>query len=139
MRSAFACLRHRPTIKGVQDLYVDAFCRPPSATGPEYLDHFSSCLSRILRGTHLWLGRDFNLGYIDWEDECPVPKDVNATQCSQQDAFLEQIVSSPMRITESFSNRQDLYLTNNRTLVNQCEVIRGIGNHEAMGLPDRFH
>ena len=127
----------RIKIKGVQDLYVGAFYRPPSATEPEYLDHLSSCLSRIPRGAHLWLGGDFNLGDIDWEDECPVPKAVNATQCPQllsvvKDAFLEQMVSSPTRITEYSSNLLDLFLTNNRTLVNKCEVIPGIGDHEAV-------
>ena len=127
----------RIKIKGVQDLYVGAFYRPPSATEPEYLDHLSSCLSRIPRGAHLWLGGDFNLGDIDWEDECPVPKAVNATQCSQllsvvKDAFLEQMVSSPTRIIEYSSNLLDLFLTNNRTLVNKCEVIPGIGDHEAV-------
>ena len=127
----------RTKIKGVQDLYVGAFYRPPSATQPEYLDQLSSCLSKIPRGANLWLGGDFNLGDTDWEDECPVPKAANATQCSQllsvvKDAFLEQMVRSPTRITENFSNRLDLYLTNKRTLVNECEVIPGIGNHESV-------
>ena len=124
----------RIKIKGVQDLYVGASYRQPSATDPEYLDHLSSCLSRIPRGAHLWVGGDFNLGDIDWEDECSVPKAVNATQCSQllsvvKDAFLEQMVSHPRAYQEYSTNLLDLFLTNNRTLVNKCEVIPGIGDH----------
>ena len=42
------------------------------------------------------------------------------------------MVSSPTRITEYSSNLLDLFLTNNRTLVNKCEVIPGIGDHEAV-------
>ena len=30
-------------IKGVQDLYVGAFYKPPSATDPDYLDNLSAC------------------------------------------------------------------------------------------------
>ena len=124
-------------IKGVQDLYVGAFYKPPSATDPDYLDNLSSCLSKIPRGAHLWLGGDFNLADIDWENECTVPQAANATQCSQllsvvKDAFLDQIVSTPTRITEYTSNILDLFLTNNRTLVNKCEVVPGIGDHEAV-------
>ena len=44
------------------------------------------------------------------------------------------MVSSPTRITEYSSNLLDLFLTNNRTLVNKCEVIPGIGDHEAVYL-----
>ena len=73
-------------------------------------------------------------GDIDWEDEFSVPKAINATQYSQllsvvQDAFLEQMVSSPTRITDYFSNLLIQFLTNNRTLVNKCEVLPGIGDH----------
>ena len=42
------------------------------------------------------------------------------------------MVSSPTRITEYSSNLLDLFLTNNKTLVNKCEVIPGIGDHEAV-------
>ena len=124
-------------IKGIQDLYVGAFYKPPLTTDPAYLDNLSSCLSKIPRGAHLWLGRDFNLADIDWENECMVPQATNATQCSQlltvvKDAFLDQIVSTPTRITEYTSNLLDLFLTNNRTLINKCEVVPGIGDHEAV-------
>ena len=49
-----------------------------------------------------------------------------------KDAFLDQIVSTPTRITEYTSNLLDLFLTNNRTLINKCEVVPGIGDHEAV-------
>ena len=53
-------------IKGVQDLYVGAFYKPPSATDP---DNLCSRISKIPRGAHLWRGGDFNLADIDWENE----------------------------------------------------------------------
>ena len=49
------------------------------------------------------------------------------------------MVSSPTRITEYSSNLLDLFLTNNRTLVNKCEVIPGIGDHEAVYLESSMH
>ena len=117
--------------------FVGAFYKPPKTTDPAYLDNLSSCLSKIPRGAHLWLGGDFNLADIDWENECIVPQATNATQYTQlltvvKDAFLDQIVSTPTRITESTSNLLDLFLTNNRTLINKCEVVPGIGDHEAV-------
>ena len=86
---------------------------------------------------HLWLGGDFNPADIDWEIECTVPYADNAPQCSQllsvvKDAFIDQIVSSPTRRTEYTSNIIALFLTNNKTLLNKCEVVPGIGDHEAV-------
>jgi len=49
-----------------------------------------------------------------------------------KDAFLDQVVSAPTRITENTRNILDLFFTNNTTLVNKCEVIPGISDHEAV-------
>ena len=49
------------------------------------------------------------------------------------------MVSSTTRITEYSSNLLDLFLTNNRTLVNKCEVIPGISDHEAVYVESSMH
>lgn len=58
-------------VKGVKYLYVGGIYKPPSKTEPEYLVLLETCLTRIPRGAHLWLGGDFNLADIDWVNECP--------------------------------------------------------------------
>lgn len=70
-------------IRGAQDLYIGTFYKSPSTKDPEYLDLLSSSLSKIPRGAHLWLGGDFNLADIDWENEIPLPRATNAAQCLQ--------------------------------------------------------
>ena len=40
---------------------------------PDYLSRLQSSLSRIPAGAHVWLGGDFNLGDIDWSNECVRP------------------------------------------------------------------
>ena len=60
-------------------------------------------------GAHLWLGGDFNLGDIDWKNECTTTYPTHGAQCRQlltasKDAFLTQMVTEPTRITESSSS-----------------------------------
>ncbi|XP_053389732.1 uncharacterized protein LOC128552710 [Mercenaria mercenaria] len=124
-------------IRGSQHLYIGSFYKPPSQTNPDYLDHLDRALGRIPRGAHTWLGGDFNLPDIDWLNECPKTSSTNTKQCQQlidvtRDHFLEQIVTSPTRISNYSSNILDLFFTNNSTLVNKCDVLPGIGDHEAV-------
>ena len=58
-------------VKGTSDLYIGSFYRPPDKNNPEYLQQLHSLLNRIPtdKGAHLWLGGDFNLPNINWEDE----------------------------------------------------------------------
>ena len=49
------------------------------------------------------------------------------------------MVSSSTRITEYSSNLLDLFLKNDRTLVNKCEVIPGISDHEAVYVESSMH
>ena len=58
-------------VKGTSDLYIGSFYRPPDKNNPEYLQQLHSLLNRIPtdKGAHLWLGGDFNLRDINWEDE----------------------------------------------------------------------
>ena len=66
-----------------------------------------------------------------------MPYPSHGAQCQQlltitKDAFLNQMVDEPTRITETKSSILDLFLTNNDTLVNQTQVIPGISDHEAV-------
>ena len=49
-----------------------------------------------------------------------------------KDAFLNQMVGEPTRITETKYSIPDLFLTNNDTFVNQTRVIPRISDHEAV-------
>ena len=74
---------------------------------------------------------------IRWDNECTLPQANNRAQCQQlinlcQDYYLDQIVDSPTRVTEYTNNILDLFFTNNKTLINKCEVLPGIADHEAV-------
>ena len=85
----------------------------------------------------MWIGGDFNLADIDWNDECVQPYPSHGAQCQQlltirKDAFLSQIVTEPTRITETSVSYLELFCTSNDTLVNQTRVIPSISDHEAV-------
>ncbi|WAR00573.1 RTJK-like protein, partial [Mya arenaria] len=127
----------RLKVIGSRHLYIGAFYKPPSTSDPEYLECLANTLSRIPSNAHLWLGGDFNLADINWKHECPTAYASNAKQCQQliditKDAYLEQVVDSPTRITAYSSNILDLFFTNNKSLINKCEILPGIGDHEAV-------
>ena len=126
-------------VQGSRDLYVGSFYRPPDKNTPEYLQELQSIMSRIPtdKGAHLWLGGDFNLPDITWEEESVVPYATNSAVSNQlltivKDMYLDQVVTEPTRITETSSSTLDLFFTSNQTLVNKVEVIPGFLNHEAV-------
>ena len=89
------------------------------------------------KGAHLWLGGDFNLPDITWEEESVVPYATNSAVSNQlltivKDLYLDQVVTEPTRITETSSSTLDLFFTSNQTLVNKVEVIPGVSDHEAV-------
>ncbi len=58
-------------------------------------------------------------------------------QCQQlldiaKNAFLVQTVDKPTRITEYTENLLDLFFSNNQSLINRCEVLPGIADHDAI-------
>ena len=127
----------RIKITGTNDLYIGSFYRPPDIDDTEYIANLYTTLSRIPQGAHIWLGGDFNLGDINWEDES-IKQHAAKPGLSQQlldtskDHFLTQVVMEPTRITETCENTLDLFFTNNNTLVNRVQVIPGISDHEAV-------
>jgi hypothetical protein len=127
-------------MKGTKDLYVGSFYRPPHKIGEEYIQRLQSLITRIptSNGAHMWLGADFNLGDINWEDESLKPLNAShARECRQlltvtRDSFLEQMVLEPSRVTETMENTLDLFFTNNSTLINKVEIIPGMSDHKAV-------
>ena len=126
-------------VQGSSDLYIGSFYRPPDKTDAEYLQHLQSTLSRIPtdKGAHLWLGGDFNLPDINWEEENVNSYASNSFSCNQlltimKDSFLDQVVMEPTRITETTSNILELFFTSNQTLINKVEIIPGIYDHKAV-------
>jgi hypothetical protein len=87
--------------------------------------------------SHIWLGGDFNLGGINWENGSIRSKASNTKQCKQpldisHDHALEQMVIKLTYITESSQSTLDYFFINNRTLINKVEVIQGISDHEVV-------
>ena len=72
-------------VQGSSDLYVGSFSRPPDKNKAEYLQELQSIMSRIPtdKGAHLWLGGDFNLPDITWEEESVVPYATNSAVSNQ--------------------------------------------------------
>ena len=126
-------------IRGSSDLYIGSFYRAPDKTKPDYLEHLQSKLARIPtdKGAHLWIGGDFNLPDINWDDESVLPYATCSSVSKQllhlaKDAYLDQMVTQPTRITETTANTLDLFFTSNATLINKVETIPGISDHEAV-------
>jgi hypothetical protein len=126
-------------IKGSTDLYIGSCYRPPDNRDSIYLDNLQTYLAKILahKGARIWLGGDFNLPGIDWQNENIKHNSQHTAECHQlldisKNAFLDQLVLEPTRITETQSNTLDLFFTINNTIVNQVRVIPGISDHEAV-------
>ena len=124
-------------VPGTSQLFSGSFYRPPHENDPEYLKQLQSSLSRIPIGAHIWLGGDFNLGDIDWENDCVKPYASKSGLCHQllnisKDNYLDQLVIEPTRITEDTENTLALFFSNNQTLVNRVQVIPGISDHETV-------
>ncbi|CAG2216016.1 unnamed protein product [Mytilus edulis] len=103
----------------------------------EYHAHLHTSLSGIPEGAHVWLGGDFNLGDINWEDESVKQYAAKSGPSHQllnisKDPFLNQVVVEPTRTTDTCENILDLFFTNNSSLVNKVHVIPGISDHETV-------
>jgi hypothetical protein len=112
-------------IQGISDLYIGSFYKPPKQTEEICLAALSQSIYRVQhnKDCHIWLGRDFNLGGIDWENRSVPTGSTNSKQSHQlseiaNDYGLEQIVISSTHFTASSDGILDLFFTNNSTLVN---------------------
>ena len=114
-------------VYGSKDLYIGSFCSPPGNHDPHYIGHPQKYIEIIPTSQGaLWLGGDFNLADIDWQNEYITTIPTHGALCRQlltasEDAFLTQMVTELARIIESSSSTLDLFFTNNDTLVNQVK------------------
>ena len=109
--SDFEVVWVKAKVKGTSDLCIGSFYRPPDKNNPEYLQQLHSLLNRIptVNGTHLWLGGDFKLLDINWEDESVSHYASNSSVAHQllntaRDFYLDQVVTEPARVTETSSS-----------------------------------
>ena len=100
------CVKVR--VKGSSDLYIGSFYSPPDKTDPEYLQCLQTTINRIPtdKAAHLWLGGDFNLPDINWEEETVAPYGSYSTLSNQlltvmRDSFLDQVVMKPTSLKHS--------------------------------------
>ena len=116
-------------------ILIGSLYRPPKSD-LEYIQQMrQGAESMITRNKNaiLWIGGDLNLPDIDW-NSCVIQshqytKEINEEFLSfLDDNSLQQMVATPTRKT----NILDLFLTNRPSLLNRCEVIPGISDHEAV-------
>ena len=122
-------------VLGSNHLSICAVYRPPSANEHNYLEKLNECLLRIPNTNHLWVAGDFNLGEIDWVTSSPVANCHHPNIAKQlidiaNDNSLTQMVDKPTRLTDTASSTLDLFFTNCPNMVNWCEVIPGISDHD---------
>ena len=103
------------------------------------LDHFlklkedTQAIINDHKNAIIWIGGDLNLPDIDWPSGKIVGNQNSNTLNEEFLSFLNenslhQSVTSPTRRT----NVLDLFVTNRPTLINRCEVIPGISDHEVV-------
>jgi len=118
-----------------QSLIICSLYRPPNRD-LEYMENLCQqlhniCLTNL--DTPIWIAGDVNLPNIDWESLCI---DNNTYPIALCEKFIEltsnhgftQVVKSPTR----GENILDIFLTNRPSLVNCCNVVPGISDHEAI-------
>ena len=87
------------------------------------------------QGSIFWLGGDFNLPDINWKNQDiqsnRYPHQINELFLEMsQDLGLQQLVDFPTRGTSIL----DLFFTNKPDLVNECRLLSGLGDHEAVSI-----
>jgi hypothetical protein len=111
--------------------------RPPNSSR-EYMDNLCSNIRNICHrysGDTMWLGGDFNLPDINWTtgliegSQNPIIINSNFLDCIR-DAGLEQSVTQPTRNNVTL----DLFLTNRPSLIEECIISPGLGDHEIVNI-----
>ena len=117
------------------NLIVCSAYRPPSSSD-KYLNQLCNHLEAI-KSNHpnsaMWVSGDINLPDINWEDNCVKGHQYSLTINNTfleflNDNGLSQIVDFPTRR----SNTLDIFVTNRPSLVESCESIGGISDHEVV-------
>jgi len=116
-----------------KSLIVGSIYRPPNSD-INYMEKIKSTVDNVLRKNRtsvVWLGGDINLSDICWKTQSIIGHQNTLRTDSTfldlvQDNHLEQVVTFPTRKEHTL----DLFLTNRPSLVNRCEPLPGIGDHD---------
>ena len=122
-------------LSDTSSLIVYSIYRPPS-TNDCYLENLCEQLERIKRShpnSAIWISGDINLPDINWSDNFV---DGHSYSLRINNLFLDflnnngltQIVNSPTR----GSNILDIFVTNRSSIIESCETVDGISDHEAV-------
>ena len=107
----------------------------PRDNNSDYTNCMCDAISSIARkfpNSPLWIAGDTNLPYVNWQTNT-ISKHQYTKQINELfiDTFamlgLSQMVTFPTRL----DNTLDVFLTNRPSLVNRCEPIPGVSDHDA--------
>ena len=117
--SLIACSVYRPPSSN--ELYLAELCQQLATIQAQYPN------------SALWIAGDINLPDINWVNNCTTghsyPLNLNNTFLDfLSDNALSQMVTTPTR----GSNILDIFVTNRPSLVETCDTIDGISDHEAV-------
>ena len=112
-------------MKGQQNLKVGSFYRPPWSDD-KYMEDFAKVLTELdSQGKgNIWIGGDFNLPNIKWEDQKPIASGANVKISSVlldavNDHSLTQVVDHPTRK----GSMLDLFFTTHPGLINRNTLV----------------
>ena len=109
-------------LKDQQDVCIGCFYRPPWAD-EKYMQGFTNALDTINpnRDGNLWIGGDFNLPKVDWQNMCSTTNNSLEDQLIEcaNDHSLTQVIDGATR----GNNLLDLFFTTTPSLVNRSGCI----------------
>ena len=123
-------------VVGSKSINICSFYRPPNNSDTNYIKALTDVVAQIDTSVnHVWIAGDFNLGDIDWETSSVNTSTPHSTIAEQlldlaNDHGLTQMVDKPTRTTATTSNILDIFMTSSPDMVNRCEVIPGISDHD---------
>ena len=116
-------------------IIIGSLYRPPKS-GLDYMENMRRCADSVIKkhkNSILWIGGDLNLPDIEWPS-CSISgnqylKSINEEFLSfLEENSLQQMVTTATRE----ENILDLFITKRPSLLNRCEVIPGISDHETV-------
>ena len=124
---------------GSKPLIIGAFYRPPKSpvTNLEHLTTFLADIQTKFKNAVVIVAGDFNLADIDWSDRIVKPYAIEPLKCAAlldlcNEFFFDQMVTEPTRISGVTKNILDLVLTSHPNFIDQCKVVPGVSDHEAV-------
>ena len=123
-------------VSGSKTISICSFYCLPNNSDQNYLNALKDIVTQIdTSANHVWIAGDFNLGDIHWKTSSLKPNSQHTGMCEQlidmvNDHGLTQMVDKPTRTTSTTSNTLDIFLTNTPDMVNRCEIIPGISDHD---------